>query len=383
MPNTFSNLVPDAYAALTVVSRELVGLIPSINRDSNADAIPIGQTLRSAVAPVNTAGRDATPAMAFPAAAYQTITNKSITITKSRAFPFSWQGDEQAAINRGPGFLTVQQQQIAQAMRAAVAEVSTDVFVAMRAGASRAYGTAATTPFASDLSGSAQMKKILDDNGTPASDRSLVLDTTAGAALRTLLNNTLNANNSLNVDATRNGVLIDTNGFAIREDAKIVSTTKGTGTGWLANGTAAVGDTSITIDTGTGTILAGDFITVNTSGDTNKYMVTTSITTGATTLTIAEPGLRVALADNATITVGGTATANLAFSRDFATLATRTVYFPKEGDLAIMREVITDPVSGLSFGLVVWPGARMVTYEIELAWGVSVFNPTHGAVLLG
>jgi len=377
MANSYTNLVADAYVALAYVSRELVGLIPSVNRDSTADRLAQGQTLRSPIAPVNTAGRDATPAMSLPSAAYQTITNNTLTITKSRGFPFSWTSADVAAL--GPNILNIKQQQIAQAMRAAVGEISTDVFAALRKGASRAYGTAGTTPFASDLGASAQMKKILDDNGVQSSDRSLVIGTTAGAALRTLLNNPLNANNSLNGDLARQGVLFDVNGFAIREEAKVSVITKGTGAGYLVNSASlAIGDTTIPCDTGSGTILAGDIVTF--AGDTNKYVVATALS--GSSFTIAAPGLLAAPADNAAITVGNNFTANLAFSREFATLATRLPETDVD-DIASFRETITDDVSGLSFELVVWPGQRMATYEIAINWGVSVMNPHCGAILLG
>ena len=148
MPNTLTNLIPDAYVALDVVSRELTGFLPSVLRDAKADEVALGQTLRIEQAPANTAGKDVTPAMAFPAAAYQTIGNKSLTITKSRAYPFSYTGEEEKALNTGPGYLTVRQDQIAQAIRALINEMENDVALAAYKGASRAYGTAGTTPFA-------------------------------------------------------------------------------------------------------------------------------------------------------------------------------------------------------------------------------------------
>ena len=379
MSNTITNLIPDAYAALNVVSRELVGLIPSVTRNASADRLAIGQTLRSAVAPVNTAGKDITAAMAFPAAADQTISNVPFTLTKARAFPFSWSGEQSYAVDQGPGALSINQQQIAQAMRAAVAEMSADGYAAARVGASRAYGTAGTNPFATNLGGTAQVRKILDDNGSPSSDRQLIIDTGAGAQLRTLLGAPLNANQAIAPEVTTQGVLIDINGFKIKEEAKVTSVTAGTGTGYLLNGGNAVGDTALTVDTGTGTILAGDVITI--AGDTNKYVVVSAL--AANVVTIAAPGLLKAGADNAAVTVGAAFVANLAFSRDAILLGTRLPMAPKEGDIARIRETITDPVSGISFELAVYPGYRMVTYEIGIAWGWAVENPLHLGLLLG
>jgi hypothetical protein len=380
MANSLTNLIPDAFAALDVVSRELVGFIPAVARDPSADRVAVNQTVRVPQTPANAAGKDATPAMAFPAAADQTIGNKGLTITKQRAFPFSWTGEEQYAVDRGPGFLTIQQDQIAQALRAAVNEMEADIAAAAYKGASRAYGTAGTTPFASDLSDTANIRKILDDNGAPASGRSLVINTVAGVKVRTLTQLT-KLNEAGDAGTLRQGTLMDVHGFAFRESAKVQSVTKGTGSGYLINNGAgyAIGSTAITVDTGSGTILAGDVITF--AGDTNKYVVAVAL--AANVVTIAAPGLLQAHADNDAITVGGNFTANVAFSRNGVLLATRLPMVPKEGDLAADRQVITDPLSGISFELAVYPGYRMNEYEAAVAWGVLVVKPEHVAILLG
>ena len=379
--NTLTNLIPDAYAALDVVSRELTGFIPSVARDSRADMVAVGQTLRSIVAPVNSSGTDITPAMAIPSALNQSIGNKSLTITKSRYYGFSWSGEDIMAVDKGPGYLTIQQDQIAQALRTAVNEVEADIAAAASAGASRAFGaTADTAPLISDFS---QAKKILDDNGAPGSDRHSILSTAGGVAVRGY-SNLFKVNEGGDTTLLRQGQLGDLYGFALRESAQVVRPTAGGMTGALVNGALSIGATAIVFDTGTVNttgIVAGDIITI--AGDTNKYVVTTGLAAASGTITIAAPGLIKAAADNAAITVFGTSSRNCAFSRNAIVLATRLPAIPPQGDMAIDRQVITDPRTGLSFELAMYPGYRMNTYHVSIAWGITVFKPEHLAIIIG
>ena len=379
--NTLTNLIPDAYAALDVVSRELTGFIPSVARDSRADMVAVGQTLRSIVAPVNSSGADITPAMAIPSALNQSIGNKSLTITKSRFYGFSWSGEDIMAVDKGPGYLTIQQDQIAQALRTAVNEVEADIAAAASAGASRAFGaTADTAPLISDFS---QAKKILDDNGAPGSDRHAILSTAGGVAVRGF-SNLFKVNEGGDTTLLRQGQLGDLYGFALRESAQVVRPTAGGMTGALVNGALSIGATAIVFDTGTVNttgIVAGDIITI--AGDTNKYVVATGLAAASGTITIAAPGLLKAAADNAAITVFGTSSRNCAFSRNAIVLATRLPAIPPQGDMAIDRQVITDPRTGLSFELAMYPGYRMNTYHVSIAWGITVIKPEHLAIIIG
>lgn len=388
MANTLTNLIPDIYAALDVVSRELVGFIPAVARDSTADRVAVNQTLRIPISPANAAGGNITPAMSLPSAADQTIANVTLTISKQRFFPFSWTGEEQKAVDYGAGFLTLKQYQIAQAIRAAVNEVETDIATAAYKGASRAYGTAATTPFgtAGDYSDAANLRKILDDNGAPLSDRALVVNTAAGANIRAKQAQAYMAGSA---DLQRNGVLMDIAGFMFRESAQVPTVTAGT----MANATTTaaaltVGQTVLPLATaGTGVVAAGDIITL--ANDANKYVVSAVSFAGANpasgdSITIAAPGLRVAQASAArAITVVATSARNIGFSRNSILLATRLPALPAEGDLASDRMTISDPRSGLSLEFAVYPGFRMNVYHVSLCWGVTVIKPEHCAVLLG
>lgn len=385
MANTLTNLIPDIYAALDVVSRELVGFIPSVTMDSQASRVAVGQNLRIPIVPSNAAGGDFVPAMAFPSAAYQTIAPVTLTINKQRHFPFSWVGSEQAAVNSGLGFLTLRQQQIAQAIRAAVNEIEVDLATAAYQNASRAYGTAGTAPFdiAGDYTDAAEVRKILDDNGAPLSERSLVVSTAAGAKLRAKQAQAYMAGDNA---LQRQGVLFDIAGFMVRESAQVVSHTKGAGVDYVfAAAGGAVGQTTLTVEGGTVNatgIKAGDVIT-HADDPVNKYMVNAGTTSAAGDIVIGNPGLLVEGADAGEITIGDSYVANVAFSRNAILLVTRLPDMPDNGDMATDSLTMTDPNSGLSFEVRSYPGVGMETYLLLINWGVKVIKPEHVAVLLG
>jgi hypothetical protein len=377
--NTITNLIPDLYNALDVVSRELVGLIPSVTSDMTFERAAVGQTVRSPVAPASTAS-DITPAVIPPDDGEQTIGNVNMTITKARRVPVRWNGEQSLGLNNnGPTRSRIMVDQFTQAMRTLCNEVETDL-AALYASASRAYGTAGTTPFgtAGDFSDAANALKILKDNGAPLSDASLVIDTVAGAKLIGL-----QSRYDVAGDTTmqNQGVLINKAGLNIRESAKISTPAVGTGASYTTNTAGyAVGATAITLITGSGTILAGDVVTF--AGDSNKYVVASALSGGV--LTLAAPGLQKAIPTSATaVTVVGAATRNMVFSRNAMALATRAPALPDEGDSAADRQIITDPRSGLSFEVAMYKQYRQVQYEIALAWGVKAVKPEHLGLLLG
>jgi len=385
MANTLTNLMPDLYESLDVVSRELVGFVPAVLRDSTADRAALNQTVRSFQAPAAAAG-NITAAVTPPDDGDQTITNATVSITKARRVPFRWNGEQSLSMNSGgPGNGNIRQAQLQQAIRTLVNEMEADL-AALHIYASRAYGDGGTTPFASTLADTAQLKKILDDNGAPPSDRHCVIDTTAGAALRTLAQ--LTKVNEAGTDSIlRQGVLIDLHGFAIRESAQVAqAVTSGTGASATTNSAGyAIGATTITLaSAGTGTIIAGDVIRF--TGDTNQYVVVTgdADVSGGGTVVIAAPGLRKAIAASATdITVEEASNRSMAFSRDSIILATRMPALPDDGDMAVDRITLTDPRSGLSFEVAMYAQYRQMQYEISAAWGVSCLKPAHLALLLG
>jgi hypothetical protein len=384
MGNTITSLTVDLYNALDVVSRELVGFIPAVQSDMTYDRAAVGQTVRSPVAPTAAASNIA-PAVTPPDDGNQVLGNTSMTITKARRVPVRWNGEERLALgNNGAPFNVIRRDQFAQAMRTLVNEVEADL-AALHILASRATGAPATIPFASTLGDSAQALKLLKDNGAPGADLQMVIDTAAGANLRTLAQLT-KANEAADAKLLRRGVLLDIHGFALRESAAINEHTAGDAASSTTDAAGyAVGATTITLaHVGTGAFLAGDVITF--AGDLNKYVVLTgdADVSGGGTIVLAAPGLRQAIPAAATaITVIASTTRNMAFSRNAIALATRVPALPEEGDMARDRMTLTDPESGLSFEVAIYPQYRQVQYEVSLVWGVAMVKTEHCVLLLG
>lgn len=373
MANTLTNIIPTVQTALDVVSREQVGFIPSVNRDPSADRVARNQTLYSWAAPTLSLG-NVTPAAATPSASDITLGTKSVTVTNFKMADFYFTGEEESALAGNYGNIVTDM--VEQAVRAIVNQIEADIWAAAYVGASRATGTAGTTPFATTLGDSANVRRILNDNGAPDGSRSLIIDSAAGASLLTL-GQVTKANEAGTTMSLRDGMLLNLHGMAVKESGAISQITSGTGASYLLNGALTAGATSVTVDTGSGTILAGDVVTIG----SHKYTVATAL--AANVFTINAPGLEAAAADNLAITVNAANTRNIGLSRNAIVLATRLCALPSGGDIGSDHATITDARSGISLELAMYPQYRQVRYEISAAWGITVVKPEHVAVLLG
>jgi len=374
-PNVLTGLSPTIYRALDIVSRELVGFIPSVSRDTSEDMASKDQIIRVPITQAQ-GSVDITPASASPESGNQTVSYVDMSISKAKMVPVQWTGEEEKAL--GGQVSEILAAQFAQAMRTLANEVEADLAQSYLR-ASRAYGSAGTTPFASTIADTAQMRKLLLDNGAPMGNMRMVIDTSAGANLRSLTNlSHVNENGS---DATlRRGILLDLNGFAIRESAGFVSHTKGAyTTGDTVGADEPVGETAIAVTFSDGDYLAGDVIYFGTD-TAHKYVVAS---VGTNVINIQEPGLEVAVASGATVTIANAYTPNLAFDSGAIKLLARQPAMPSVGDSADDIMVVTDPVSGLPFQIALYKQYRGVHYEVGLAWGTQVIKPEHVAILLG
>lgn len=391
MANVLTNLAADIYVAADRVSRELVGFIPSVTMNGGSERAAIGDTVRSAFTrSVSLVNR--TVAMTIAEGTDQTVDNKTVTISNDKAVNIPYTGEDIKHLNNGSGFETVYGDQIMQAMRAFTNQIESDIWAAAYAGASRAYGTAGTTPFATagDFTDASETLRILKDNGQAGGDNSLLINTAAGAKFIGLQSR---ADIAGGTEMQRQGVLLALNGLNLRESAAIGAVTAGAMASATTTAAAlTVGQTVLPLATaGTGVVAAGDIITL--ANDTNKYVVTSVSFAGANpasgdSITIAAPGLRVAQASAArAITVVATSTRNIALARSAVELVARAPAVPVIGgvarDAAVDRMTIVDPRSGLPYEVSVYLGQGKAMIQVAMAWGVKVWKPEGVAVLLG
>ena len=383
---TLTSFAENIFRARDTVSRELIGFIPSVLINSESDGVSINGTINSLTTAAPTLNTSYTPAMTIPSGDDQTIGNVTMTIGQVANVRVPLRGEDVKKLDNVGQYQGVLDNMFAQAFRRIGNTIEAHVGSVAQLGASRAYGTSGTAPFASDLSDTAQLRKILADNGAPLSDLSLVIDTTAGAKLRTLTQLT-KANEAASDATLRRGELLNAHGFAFRESAGVTSFVKGAGTGALVNagGGLAVGVTTIPFDTltvNTTGIKAGDVITF--AADTlNQYVVLTGTTSASGNITIAAPGLRVAIPNDNAITVTNSFTGNVGFDRSAIELVIRPPAQPMGGDQAADRMTVTDPVSGLVYEVALYKGYGMNMIDITTLYQAKVWKPEHVAILKG
>ncbi|UNK39372.1 hypothetical protein MNR02_06605 [Shinella sp. H4-D48] len=385
MANTLTDLVPDMYEALDVISRELTGFIPAVNRSSNVDRAALNQQV---LVPVTRAesSADNTPGVTAPNTGDNTVDNVAVTISKSKHVPVRFNGEETKGLMNAGTFSSIRADRLYQGMRTLVNEIEADLWGEAYTAASRAYGTAGTTPFgtAADMTDFAGVLRILEENGAPTTDLQLALGHAAIGNLRGKQSGLFKVNEAGSSDMLRNGMTDRIMNMAIRHSNAITVHTKGAGTGYTSNGGEPIGETAIVFDgatVNTSGIKAGDVITW--TGDTNKYVVGTGSTGTSGTITLNKPGLRATLADEISGTIGNSYTPNVAFARSAIVLATRAPAMPEGGDQASDTMMLVDDRTGLAFEVALYKQFLQNVLHVRLAWGYKAIKEEHIAILMG
>lgn len=206
-------------------------------------------------------------------------------------------------------------------------------------------------------------RKVLQDNLAPEDDnRTVILNTQDNVDLVDALKGLFHDSKEISKQY-RKGMMGKTAGFNFYENTLIPAHTTGTAaatTGYLVNGASQTGST-LTVDTGTNTLLEGDIITiagVNSvhpeskadTGNLQQFVVTADSGASATSLAIypaitasgAKQNVTGSPADNAAVTKIGAASdvyyESLAFHKDAFCFATADLPLP-QGEHKAAREV--------------------------------------------
>lgn len=343
-----------------------------VHRDLKAFAAQSGSQI-SVPLPPTLAANSVTAAATPPSTQDTTVSEVVVTLDQWQEVPFQLSDKEQVEVMDGsvPKIALV-------AAAALIDAIDLSILTAMDQGAGAAHGTAGTPPFATLALANSGLK-LLTDHKVPRMGRHVVMNAAAEANLLTLDGFT-NANLIGDVSALVQGTFNGNQRLGAKwwTDQNVFTHVQGTNNGaYQLVGAHAVGATTITVDNGAGTILAGDVITL--AGDTNKYVVTTALSGGV--FTIGAPGLKVAAADNTVISNVANNVANFAFHEDSIAFVSRP--FAPSASNAVVSQMAVDPISGLALRLEVTREHKRDRWSIDALWGTKVLRPQGIVKVLG
>lgn len=376
MPNVLTALAPTLFSAAQEVSNEPFGAVAAINVSFDDKAVAKGDTVTVPIAPTRTAS-DFTPGATSNSGTDATAQGVGVTITASKKVDWNLTGEQIRSLENGGNADEWSRQLVLQGMRTLRNLAEADCCTAIKVGASRAVGTAGTTPFASDINLIADARKVLQDNGAPLSDLQLVIDSSAGTNARKLgiIQQAYQAGSD---EERRSGNLLRQFGFSISESAGIAAHVKGTGASYVTSGSTAVAVRDVALVTGTGTVLAGDVVTFAADA-VNKYVVNTGVAAPGT-ITLGRPGARVVIATANALTVGNNYTPNMAFERSSVVGIMRPPLFPEN---ATIQKLLISDKKGMTYLLVQIQQYGQTSWELHLAWGFKVVQGEHVALFMG
>ena len=380
-----SALTNDIYVSADIVGRELNGFIPSVTMNAESSQASKGDTIKAAFTQAASAA-DIVERMDMQEADNSlTVDSKSLTLNKARRVQIPLGGEDTRQLQNTGQYASVYGDLITQAMRTLANEIEVEIATALKNGAGTATGTAGTTPFAvgSNESGVEELltaRRFLVDQGMPTNDVAAVLNTTAGANIRSnlkLLDHSFSNSGSLR----EQGILIPIAGINLRESGNISAHTSSGASSYAINATEAAGQTTLTVDGGSTDHVAGDVITI--ASDTSGAGYVINAHTSDTEIVINSPGLLDGALDGNAITTAATYLPNFVFHRNAVELAMRAPAMPLGGDMASESITVQDPHSGLVFQVSTYRGYHKSLIEVTAVFGVKVWKGEFVHTILG
>ena len=376
MSNTLTTVLPKILARGLLALREQAVMPRLVNADYSAEAARKGDTIDVPL-PSAIAASDVTPSNTPPSPSDSTISQVQIALSNWKKAGFHLSDKEVMEIDRNETFVPMQ---MSEAVRALANAVNASVH-AEYAGVYGYIGTAATTPFATDVSDATEARKLLTKQLAPRGERRAVLDFDAEANALALAQFS-DAEKVGSAEVKIEGEIGRKFGIDWFADDGVPTHTSGTASdsGTYTITTAAAGtagDTAVTIksDVGTPTLVAGDVLSF--AGHAQTYVVTAGATLGVTGVAVSvSPSLAANVANAAAVDVRASHIVNLAFHRDAFALAMRPLT-AGTADLSLGNQILsmTDAQTGLSLRLEVSRQYKQTVWEFDVLWGVKLVRP--------
>jgi len=374
MANTLSPIITKVLGRFMLSLRGHTVMPMFVNNSFSADAKQKGETVditvgsALSVTDVSPGATPITPSDSAP-------TTVPITLNNWKHVAIHLKDDELHKIDKDAMFMPVQMASAATAMGDSIND---SIFLATKKFYGYA-GVAGTTPFASSEQEFLDANLVLEQQLCPKGDRFCVIDPFAEAkALK--LGVFKDVSQSGDPNLIREAIIGRKLGATWAQDQRVPLHTAGTSSGHLINngGGYAAGTKTVTVDTGSGTMLVGDIITF--AGVTGTYVVTSALAANSVSF---EPGLAGAVADNAAITVKASHRLNSVFHRDAIGFASRPMGSEMDKLLAGQVFPFIDPVTKMAFRVEVIRQNKQWVWDIDCLWGVDCIRREFGCRIAG
>lgn len=378
MSNTISQAVIETTTTqLSQALRRLAGITNSVKLDPNPNSVALNNSKKLPV-PGSTSVEDFTAAVVPDAVNDVTVGGNTLTVNKHKRVKWHLTAEEERSLMNANNKASFDSEQMAEAMDRAVQHIEDYLRDILVTGVGFGAKTAGTNPF--DSSGKldvlTQARQRMRLAGYTKADLSACLGPNAQTRYMDLDSN--NKVNEAGSDALRReGDLGKSYGFMIRETPEHGSFTEGTATGFTVDGAHSKGDKVISVNTDTGTFLAGDVVKIG-----NHYYVVASYSSTDAELTL-NAGLLEDVSDTATITLQTSSD-----NRDFA-LGRDALWFLQRPDHIGEMElrtgnntILRDTLTGLGFNLSAVPGVGLTQYYLTWVMGGAIYRPEAGVAII-
>jgi hypothetical protein len=379
--NIFTALAPVLFSAAQEVGAESTGALDGITMNFDDKRVAKDDSLKVPIASGGTPV-DFVPGNVTPQGDSDEASEVDVKITASKKRSWHLTGEQRRSLENAGTDKEWIRLKLMQEMRSLRNLCEADCVTAIVEGASRAAGTAGTTPFASNLDSLITMRKILKSNGSPHVDAQFVGSSSAEENILKL-SAIQQAYAAGGDDERRSGIIGKQFGFEIRTSAQIGVHEKGNGANYATNTSLAMAkgatQTVLSGGSGTGTIKKGDILSFASDTD-NLYVCQNEITASMQLLKIGRPGVLKTIPTTDAITVGDSYTPCMAFERGAVVGIMRPPLFTENP--TITQTLVSDR-RGLTYLLLEMAQYGQITWELHLAWGFKVVNSEFVALLLG